>query len=640
MVKSGAKDRREDLRFALNSAASNIVPEVMLSLGLLYLLLIILHLILLPDGVRNTMALISAFSGLVLIPSGLWFKKNGFKPWMSHPVLFMGFIVALVNSLVHAWLVKDPLQTTNLMLLCFACGFIVYRPIWFVLGTFLIFAGWAVLVAGNPFSPVWAHFGFALAFSGIIASLVFWVRLNSFIKIRNFEIDLRRQNELLAQEIETRAKIEESLRENRQALMDLNNELEHRVQERTILLENANADLRKAMEHAERMTASAQSAELAKTRFLANVSHELVTPLNAILGLASEMATDCNSNCLDDGAIAQINSSAELLALHVGKMLDISKLEEGQLVIDSERLNIIGSIENTLALFNDQIKNSSAKKELKICLENSINSEAFIKGDEKRMRQILVQLIGNAIKFSDSGEVRILLKKTLDADASGSFIRIEVIDSGPGLAVEHEKRLMTAFSSGDDSLQRRSDGLGLGLALASRLVSLMGGEMGFYNNAGAGATFWLVFRLEDNGVEGSDQKKENEPMLLMGKKRILVVDDNPVNRYLAVKVLEKLGFDSSAAVSGSEAALFLGKEKFDAVFMDVQMEGMDGIETTRLIRSNNFDVLDPDIPIIALTAHDTLEDRKACSDAGMNGYITKPLRADQLLAVICREMNL
>lgn len=619
MCGSDSKNDYLEMRKALDAAAGRVVPVVMLCLGILYFFLVFFHLLILPEEARLIMAMISGVSAILLIPSGLWLKNRGIEPNYSHPALFIALLIAIANSILHAWLLNDPMQTTNLMLLSFACGFMMYRITWFACGAITILLCWTGLSISTPFSQTWLHFGFALAFSCFLAGIVFWARLENFKKIRSFEINMIEQNSILADEVETRRKIEDSL-------MELNEELEERVMERTKKLEESKA-------HAEMLSHVARSAEIAKTRFLANVSHELVTPLNAILGLTSNISLSGNNNYLDEDSIKHVQRSAELLALHVGKMLDLSKLEAGQLAIEHEDFDIKQAIDETIRLFKVQ----SEQKGLRICSDYDLDQDILVKGDEKRIRQILSQFIGNAIKYTDTGEVLIELK--VEKNAQESYARIDVTDSGQGLAPENEKRLTEAFSSGDDSLNRRSEGLGLGLALASRLASLMDGETGFYNNPGVGATFWLKLKItESTRINHYLEKRPTNESL--DKKRILIVDDNPVNRLLAEKILKKIGFESSTASSGMESLNILRKEDYDAVLMDVQMEGMDGIEATIKIRSRECGVKNPDIPIIALTAHDTIEDRKSCTDAGMNGYVTKPLRSSQLLSAICQTIEI
>ena len=383
------------------------------------------------------------------------------------------------------------------------------------------------------------------------------------------------------------------------------------------------ADRRRA--EIERETASA--AAKARAEFLAVMSHELRTPMNGVIGMTELMfATDLSDEQRDYLETIQLSGNA-LLAV-INDILDFSSIDAGRIRLDSHPLALRRCLDEAIQV----LANEAAGKGLGLRCEVAPTVPHWIMGDAGRLRQILLNLIANAVKFTDVGEVVVRVSAL-----PPQSLRIEVVDSGIGISAEGIARLFSAFSQVDASSTRRHGGTGLGLVISKRLVELMGGEISVSSVPGVGTTFTftMLAPLADPpvalptrpvGVPTADRLDTGLAARLPAS--VLVAEDNPTNRLLTQMVLERMGYVVDAVGSGIDVLDALSRKAYDIVFMDVHMPGMNGLDVTREIRQR---FSSPDKPwIVAVTADALLSDRDRCLDAGMNDYIEKPARLNAM----------
>jgi PAS domain S-box-containing protein len=381
---------------------------------------------------------------------------------------------------------------------------------------------------------------------------------------------------------------------------------------------------------------AAEAASRSKSEFLANMSHEIRTPLNGVMGMMQLLDMTRLTN--EQQEYVQIaSSSVKALMTVIGDILDLSKVEAGKLDIRHEPYDLPGIVNSVGGIFKDQARRKGV--ELDIEIDSRIPS--VVLGDSARLRQVLFNLVGNAVKFTDSGRVMIRVEPDPVKPEQGCRPSFTIADTGMGIAPDRIASIFETFVQADGSESRRHQGAGLGLAIAKRLVELMGGEIEAESTPGAGSVFSFTILVEDDpaltaGRKAADEPDDVPPPCLQGL-RVLLVEDDRVNQLTAKRLLEKMGHEVAIAEDGLKALAALEEASFDLVLMDIQMPEMDGLETTRRIRELEADYAT--IPIVAVTAHALKGDRERFIAGGMNDFIPKPVDMQALRESIERLMG-
>ena len=405
---------------------------------------------------------------------------------------------------------------------------------------------------------------------------------------------------------------------DQEKVLELNADLEQKVRLRTM-------ELNREKERAE-------AASRAKSEFVSNISHEIRTPMHSIQGLL-ELVGNTPLDQKQQDYLGKIDLAVQHLLGIINSVLDFSRIETGKFQLDRQHYSLRSVLNNV----ESQLATSASSKGLQLVFQVGEDVPDNLFGDPLRLGQVLINYIGNAIKFSDHGEIRVSAK-LISRNERTCKLRFLVRDQGIGIRQEVQKHLFQPFEQADSSTTREYGGTGLGLAICRKIVEQTGGQVGVESEPGKGSEFWFTTRMgiTDGKVPvPKDELASGEAEQLRGR-RVLLVEDNEVNQMVAKELLSQVGVDVAVAGNGRQALEILAKEKFDVVLMDVQMPIMDGYEATRQIR--NIPELQ-DTVVIAMTANAGREDKQAAFAAGVDDFVSKPIRAIRLYQALLKNME-
>lgn len=502
---------------------------------------------------------------------------------------------------------------------------------------------------------------------GILASALFAVFLGSWLarrlellKVASERIEMSEEGVLVAEEGNdeiskvshafnrmsiVRTRIMEELQRKNSALLkageelrDIRDQLEVKVRQRTEEIQSVNEvlsreiDERKQIEESLRRAKNdAEEASRSKSQFLATVSHEIRTPLNAIVGIA-EMLPDMKEESEErEDMLTLMNSAVDRLTATINSVLDFSRIESGRIKLKNQPFNLLSKVAECVGM----VQGKAEEKGLEMKREIPESLNVMVMGDSLRFGQTIINLLTNAVKYTDEGSV--MLKASCRIRDGILSFQASVCDTGSGIPREFHKTLFEPFTRGDDKHNENSyiQGIGLGLAIAKQYALMMGGDIQFECPASGGSVFTLSasFPLAEEGVKGEDDEDEistSEKDKIAGMK-ILLAEDDAVNRKLMRRMIQSLGCELLLACNGREAVEIALAEKPDAILMDVSMPVMNGLEATRKIRER-----DSETPIFAFTAHAFFEERNRCLEAGCTGFVFKPVRLKDLKVALAK----
>ena len=415
----------------------------------------------------------------------------------------------------------------------------------------------------------------------------------------------------------------------------------------------AEEDLRKEKIRSDALAKQALQSNMVKSQFLANMSHEIRTPMNGIIGFLSLIERGAYNDIEEMKQFANnAKSSAESLLDIINDILDLSKIESGKMSLENIDFNLDEIVDESISILSAKVM----EKGLKVIKEIDKHTPLYLKGDPKRIRQVFINLLSNAVKFTEKGSIVIhITSKEIDTDTIEIFVSIK--DSGIGIPTDRLDLLFKPFSQVDGSHTRKYGGTGLGLAICKEFINLMGGDMGVESTKNVGSKFYFKIKLEvgnkekvvrpDSYTPGETErqqmrKKPDGSVIKMTKEmrsgfKILLAEDNFINQKVALRILSEAGYNADAVLNGAEAVKAVEAKKYDIILMDVQMPEMDGLTATKNIRSLSSD--NKNIPIVAITAHALMGDKEKCIEAGMDDYLSKPIKSEILVQKIDKWLN-
>ena len=559
---------------ALDDMLVGSLRQVCVGLAFFFALLAGWYAVYLQGTALNLMGPASALMSVGMLAAAVWFERNRLPSRFANPVAGAIAFAVVAHSLLLLVAVPEPQMTTNLLIAQLGFGCLLLSVRWFVALAAVSLAGWLWIVGARRIVPEWYHFGVALVEGTAFGLLVLLVRIRAY---RNLG-ELRLRDRQLVRK-----------------------------------LEDANE--------------AALVAVKAKSQFLANMSHEIRTPMTAMLGMTellqmTELEEDQKSYA---DAIAR---GGDTLLTLVNDILDFSKIEAGLLALEDVRLNLERLCQDVQGML--QVRADRAGLSLTVDYPEDLPRR--FRGDPTRLQQVIVNLVGNAIKFTQQGGVTIRVRG--DELPSGQWsLRIDVVDTGIGIEQDSLEQIFEAFTQADASTTRKFGGTGLGLAISNQLVRLMGGTLTVDSALGEGSTFTVAIRLSVDGAL-STIPAPDEGLRTDFDADVLLVEDNPENQKLAMKMLSNFGCRVDLVDNGLRAVEAAVDKRYDLVFMDCQMAGMNGYDATRTIREREGE--GEHVTIVALTANVLPEERALCISVGMDDHVSKPFGFKDLHAVLDR----
>lgn len=453
------------IRDALNGTVMRSLVPVLIALGGLYLVFSIAHAFVLPRSQQRVMVPLALISTAIAWGLAAWLSNRPKDPRHSNAFAAIVAFIVFVNSVAHLYVSGEPRQTTNIMLLMTGMGFFFLSWGWWSVCVIATWIAWGVVVSSNPSHPDWSHYGFALFTSTFLSLLAHEIRWRTFAdQARLRWVDKRREIELQS--------------------------AAERAEEASRNLAATNAELGVAIDRANELALKAQMANAAKSEFLANMSHEIRTPLNGILGMA-QLVHDAEISAEVRDYVETMRVSGENLLTIVNEVLDFSKVEAGKMGMEMVAL----SPESLLLECCSVVALKASEKNLDLILRIDPQAPRQMLGDAVRLRQVILNLLGNAVKFTSQG--RVILGLRVESPQPGpTQLVIEVCDTGIGIAASAQRQIFEPFAQADNSVTRRFGGTGLGLAISKRMVELMGGTMGLESELGRGSRFWFSLPLD------------------------------------------------------------------------------------------------------------------------------------------------
>ncbi|MCF8428692.1 MAG: response regulator [Bacteroidia bacterium] len=581
---------------------------VSLSFVIMYLFFAASHFFLLkgyPKPFMITMAIISAvfYAGMYLY---LLKKDSHFNQ-----TVFLSFCLLLfpfINTFAQIWLYNDPLQSSVLLILFVGTGLLLTSRTLVFLIIFSATSAWLYFAYKNDFNNYWLHFSYTLIPAIILAVISNFTVKSIFIKIQKASEEAEFKNKELAQAVTIFKNQSDQIKKN-------NKQLEIAKQE-------------------------AEKATRAKSDFLAKMSHEIRTPLNSVVGF-SDLLISTELSPIQMQYMENVNNSAKSLLVIVNDILDFSKIESGKIELEAEVINLY-DLGNQIT---EVIKYQVLEKNVAVVFSFQDGLPRYILGDLTRLRQILINLMGNAVKFTHKGKIELYIEAIINSENRYRKFRFSIIDTGIGIDLKSQQRIFNAFEQEDSTITRKLGGTGLGLTISNRLLGLMNSKLQLFSSFGKGSTFYFDIDLEllNSSAEEILVPFKNEVIPLIktietgneitASPTILIVDDNSVNIFLIVSMLKNILPNAKIleARNGFAAIKSFSEEQPDLILMDVQMPEMNGYDATSEIRSLETNGR---VPIIGLTAGVLFGEKEKCLAAGMDEYITKPILKETIEKVI------